>query len=84
MKCGVLESFLRILVGVQIRFFNTVRVDANFFKYGEKNLRFRKYPNAYGRGLRNWSFRVVDMHFDLNQSGRKSTQVHAMPGQTES
>jgi hypothetical protein len=23
---------------------NTIRVDANFFKNGEKNLRFQKYP----------------------------------------
>ena len=26
----------------------TLRVDADFFKYGEKNLRFRKYPAACG------------------------------------
>ena len=30
----------------------TLRVDAGvFFKYGEKNLRFRKYPAMCGRGL---------------------------------
>ena len=29
----------------------TLRVDADFFKYGGKNLRFRKYPDTCGRGL---------------------------------
>ena len=28
----------------------TLRVDADFFKYGEKNIRFRKYPATCGRG----------------------------------
>ena len=27
-----------------------VRVDADFFKHGGKNLRFRKYPDTRGRG----------------------------------
>ena len=26
-------------------------MDADFFKYGKKNLRFRKYPATCGRGL---------------------------------
>ena len=30
---------------------NTLRVDANFFKNGEKNLRSQKYPHTCGRGL---------------------------------
>ena len=30
---------------------NTLRVDANFFKNGGKNLRFRKYPHTCGQGL---------------------------------
>ena len=30
----------------------TLRVDADFLKHVGKNLRFRKYPAACGRGLR--------------------------------
>ena len=30
---------------------NTLRVDANFFKNGGKNLRFQKYPDTCGQGL---------------------------------
>ena len=30
---------------------NTLRVDANFCKNGEKNLRFQKYPHTCGEGL---------------------------------
>ena len=29
---------------------NTLRVDANFFKNGEKKLRFQKYPHTCGQG----------------------------------
>ena len=29
----------------------TLRVDTDFFEYGEKNLRFRKYPATCGRAL---------------------------------
>ena len=31
---------------------NTLRVDANFFKNGGKNLRSQKYPHTCGQGLR--------------------------------
>ena len=31
----------------------TPRVDADIFKYGEKNIRFRKYPATCGRRVRN-------------------------------
>ena len=30
---------------------NTLRVDANFFKNGEKKTRFQKYPHTCGQGL---------------------------------
>ena len=30
---------------------NTLRVDADFFKHGGKNLRFQKYPDTCGQGL---------------------------------
>ena len=31
---------------------NTLRVDVNFFKNGEKKLRFQKYPHMCGQGLK--------------------------------
>ena len=34
-----------------IRFENATSMDAFILKYGEKNIRFRKYPATCGRGL---------------------------------
>ena len=48
---SVLQSFF-VYVWMCKYDFNTVRVDADFFKYGEKNFRCRKYPDTCGRGLK--------------------------------
>ena len=45
--------------------FNTVRVGADFFKYGRKNLRVRKYPDMCGRALDpglGWGTGAIDNH----------------------
>ena len=49
-----LSYFLRFCVYVwtEENDSNTLHVDANFFKSGEKYLRFQKYPDTCGQG--NW------------------------------
>ena len=41
-----------IIFRTEENYSNTLRVDTNFFKNGEKNLRFQKYPDTCGQGLR--------------------------------
>ena len=47
-----LSYFLRFCVYVwtEENDSNTLRVDEDFFKNGEKNLRFQKYPDTCGQG----------------------------------
>ena len=48
-----------------------IHLVADFFKYGEKNLRFRKYPDTCGRG-----FRISGIKPDINN--RSSACVHSL------
>ena len=46
----------------------TLRVDANFFENGEKNLRFQKYPDTFGLGLYLVSFNFGEQN--------KASKIH--------
>ena len=46
----------------------TLRVDANFFENGEKNLRFQKYPDTCGLGLYLVSFNFGEQN--------KASKIH--------
>ena len=55
---------------------NTLRVDGNFFKNGEKNLRSQRYPYTCGQGLNEFPIQNKNTSRSLPVKFRETRRLH--------